>query len=98
MLRRLSGRRHDMATGVSLRRGDLEVGRVEWTAVHFSLLGDDDIRWYVESGEGRDKAGAYAIQGLAARFIPRIEGSYSIVLGLPVACMQDLLTILASQK
>ena len=98
MLRRLSGRRHDVATGVSLRRGDLEVGRVEWTAVNFSLLGDDDIRWYVESGEGRDKAGAYAIQGLAARFIPRIEGSYSNVVGLPVACVQDLLTILASQK
>jgi len=91
MLRRLSGRRHDVLTGVSLRRGAYELGRVETTAVEFAPLTDDDIAWYVASGEGRDKAGAYAIQGLASRFIPRIEGSYSNVVGLPLACVHGLL-------
>ena len=92
MLRRLSGRRHHVVTGVSLRRGGHEVGRVETTTVQFAPLTDEDIAWYVASGEGRDKAGAYAIQGLASRFIPRIEGSYSNVVGLPLACVHELLT------
>jgi len=92
MLRRLSGRRHEVLTGVSLRRGACEVGRVETTAVQFALLTDNDVAWYVATGEGRDKAGAYAIQGLAARFIPRIEGSYSNVVGLPLACVHELLS------
>ena len=97
MLRRLSGRSHEVLTGVSLRRGGLEIGRVESTAVYFARLSDGDIAWYVASGEGRDKAGAYAIQGLASRFIPRIEGSYSNVVGLPVACVHELvLEIVAS--
>lgn len=92
MLRRLSGRRHDVLTGVSLRCGAYEVGRVETTGVWFAQLSDADVAWYVASGEGRDKAGAYAIQGLASRFIPRIDGSYSNVVGLPVACVYELLT------
>ena len=92
MLRRLSGRRHDVITGVSLRCGAFEIGRVESTAVVFAPLTDDEIAWYVGTGEGRDKAGAYAIQGYASRFIPRIEGSYSNVVGLPVACVRELLT------
>ena len=92
MLRRLSGRRHDVLTGVSLRRGGFEIGRVETTAVYFEKLSEADIAWYVASGEGRDKAGAYAIQGLASRFVLRIEGSYSNVVGLPVATVHELLT------
>jgi nucleoside triphosphate pyrophosphatase len=92
MLRRLSGRRHEVLTGVSLRRGVFEVGRVETTSVEFARLTDDDVAWYVASGEGRDKAGAYAIQGLASRFIPRIEGSYTNVVGLPISCVFELLT------
>lgn len=91
MLRQLSGRRHDVMTGVSLRWGACELGRVEITAVFLNVLSEGDIVWYVASGEGRDKAGAYAIQGLAARFIPRIEGSYGNVVGLPVACVAQLL-------
>jgi septum formation protein len=91
MLTRLSGRRHEVMTGVSLRCGAYEVGRVEITEVDFVRLTEDDIAWYVKSGEGRDKAGAYAIQGLASRFIPRIEGSYSNVVGLPIACVVELL-------
>jgi len=97
MLRRLSGRRHDVLTGVNIRHGTDEVGRVESTAVWFSPLTKEDIAWYVASGEGRDKAGAYAIQGLASRFIPRIEGSYANVVGLPVAVVAELLrSVLAS--
>jgi septum formation protein len=92
MLERLSGRRHDVLTGVSIRRNAFEVGRVETTAVSFAALTPDEVAWYVGSGEGRDKAGGYAIQGLASRFVTRIEGSYSNVVGLPVAAVVELLT------
>jgi len=94
MLRLLSGRRHMVMTGVSLRQGAHELGRVETTTVHFRALAAEEVAWYVASGEGRDKAGAYAIQGLASRFIPRIDGSYSNVVGLPVAAVAELLTSL----
>jgi septum formation protein len=91
MLHLLSARHHQVLTGVSLRQGAQERGRVETTTVQFAQLTNDEIAWYVASGEGRDKAGAYAIQGLASRFIPRIDGSYSNVVGLPVACVFELL-------
>jgi len=104
MLRRLAGRRHEVLTGISLRRVDVELGRTETTAVFFAPLRDEEIARYVQSGEGRDKAGAYAIQGLASRFVRRIEGSYSNVVGLPVAAVYELLqelkalpTVLASE-
>jgi septum formation protein len=97
MLQRLSGKTHQVLTGVSLRQGAFEAGRVETTSVVFRALTDEDIAWYIASGEGRDKAGGYAIQGLAARFIPSIAGSYSNVVGLPVACVDELLrSLLAS--
>ena len=96
MLRKLSGRSHEVMTGVSLRRDGFEVGRVETTLVRFAPLTPDEIDWYVASREGRDKAGAYGIQGLASRFIPRIEGSYSNVVGLPVDCLQALLRELSA--
>jgi hypothetical protein len=98
VLRRLSGRPHVVMTGVSLRQGPHELGRVVTTEVYLRDLSDEDLDWYVASGEGRDKAGAYAIQGLAARFIPRIDGSYSNVVGLPVACVAELLTSLLASN
>ena len=99
MLRRLSDKKHQVLTGISLRQGAYEVGRVETTTVSFRPLTDEDISWYVASGEGRDKAGGYAIQGLASRFIPGIAGSYSNVVGLPVACLDELLrSLLASGR
>ena len=99
MLRRLSGHAHQVLTGVSLRQGAYEVGHVEVTSVTFRALSEEDVAWYVASGEGRDKAGGYAIQGLASRFIPRISGSYSNVVGLPVACLDELLrSLLASRR
>ena len=66
--------------------------------VTFARLTDDEIAWYVASGEGRDKAGGYAIQGLASRFIPRIDGSYSNVVGLPVAAVDELLRSLLASR
>jgi septum formation protein len=91
MLARLSGRTHLVLTGLSLRNARHDVESVEETTVWFAPLSEADVAWYVASGEWRDKAGGYAIQGLAARFIPRIEGSYSNVVGLPVAAVVDLL-------
>ena len=89
ILRLLSGRSHEVITGVCLRRHEGEGGRqtseVAVTTVEFAPLNDAEIAWYVASGEPRDKAGAYAIQGLASRFVTRIDGSYSNVVGLPVA-------------
>jgi nucleoside triphosphate pyrophosphatase len=96
MLRRLSGRSHAVMTGVSLRGPGREASRVETTTVEFLPLGEADIAWYVESGEGRDKAGAYAIQGLASRYIPSIRGSYSNVVGLPIAAVHELVAEIAS--
>jgi septum formation protein len=85
MLRRLSGRTHEVLTGFALVTGWAERSAVEQTTVVVATLSEPDIAWYIASGEPRDKAGAYAVQGLASRFIPRIEGSYSNVVGLPVA-------------
>ena len=96
MLRRLSGRRHEVMTGVSFRSQTGERGLVGVTSVYMVELRDEDIAWYVGTGEGRDKAGAYAIQGLASRFIPRIDGSYANVVGLPIADVSLMLSTLAS--
>jgi septum formation protein len=92
MLRRLSGRTHQVLTGVSLRVNETVAATVEVSEVVFSALSEDQVRWYVDSGEGLDKAGAYAIQGLASRFIPAVHGSYSNVVGLPVAAVERLIS------
>ena len=91
MLLRLSGRDHQVMTGVSVRSAAGEIARLETTRVWFLPLLPGDLSWYIATGEGRDKAGAYAIQGLASRFIPRIEGSYSNVVGLPITLVLELL-------
>jgi septum formation protein len=87
MLETLSGRTHSVLTGVTLiRLPDAERRSfVETTLVHFAKLTADDISCYLATGEPHDKAGAYAIQGHAGRFIPRIEGDYFNVVGLPLA-------------
>ena len=91
MLRALSGRSHAVMTGVALVAAGWTLTRVETTTVWFSQLSPEDIAGYVSSGEPMDKAGAYAIQGLASRFIPRIEGSYTNVVGLPVAAVVEMM-------
>lgn len=95
MLRRLSGRAHDVLTGVAVRRGGACVSAVEKTAVHLADLDDELIGWYVATGEPSDKAGAYGVQGIASRFVTRVEGSYSNVVGLPLALVDRLLASLA---
>lgn len=85
MLKLLSGRVHEVLTGICLRSGGQTVVDAASTRVHFVELNEAEIAEYVASGEPIDKAGAYAIQGLASKFIDRIEGCYFNVVGLPVA-------------
>lgn len=91
MLRLLSGRKHQVITGVCLLGNGFEDVRSETTAVHFATLSDSDLRGYIATGEPMDKAGAYAIQGAASRWILKIEGDYSNVVGLPIALVLQML-------
>ncbi len=91
MLRLLSGREHQVITGVCLVVSGQPTVASETTLVTVSELTEKDIANYIASGEPMDKAGAYAIQGLASRWIPRIEGDYSNVVGLPVALVWRML-------
>jgi septum formation protein len=91
MLRMLSGSTHQVITGVCLAVGGQCSVASETTSVTMSEISDQEITDYVASGEPMDKAGAYAIQGIASRWIPRIEGDYSNVVGLPVALVWRLL-------
>jgi septum formation protein len=95
MLRLLSGRWHDVLTGVALLRGGAESRRVvahERTQVRFGQMSDAEIDWYVQSLEPMDKAGAYAVQGRAALFIEEIKGDYWNVVGLPIRLVYKLAT------
>jgi septum formation protein len=85
MLAALAGREHTVVTGICLRHPAGAIVDHESTRVHFTGLTPGEIDAYVASGEPMDKAGAYAIQGLASRFVDRIEGCYFNVMGLPVA-------------
>jgi len=85
MLRLLSGRRHEVLTGICLRRDSSLVRDCAATSVWFNPLTEREIEEYVASGEPMDKAGAYAIQGLASKFVGKIEGCYFNVMGLPVS-------------
>jgi septum formation protein len=91
MLRALSGRTHDVHTAVVVRTPEQQLEDVVTTRVRFTRLTDDEIDWYLSTGEADGKAGAYAIQGCAARFIDWIEGSWSNVVGLPLATAYRLL-------
>lgn len=96
MLEKLSGRTHTVLTGVAVvRLPNVErLSFVESTLVEFAPLSDEEIRRYLSTGEPHDKAGGYAIQGYAARYIPRIEGCYFNVVGLPLARLQQALAAL----
>ena len=91
MLRLLSGRSHDVWTGICLFGQGRRLVHVEPTRVRMAQLGEKEIAWYVSTGEPFDKAGGYAIQGLASRFIEGIDGSYSNVVGLPISSVYELL-------
>lgn len=85
MLAMLSGRSHIVTTAICLRHARGEIVDSESTLVRFGELSADEITAYAASGEPRDKAGAYAIQGLASKYIDRVEGCYFNVVGLPIA-------------
>lgn len=91
MLRLLSGRTHRVLTGVALVTAEATEVAAEATAVRFLSLTDEEVAAYIATGEPTDKAGAYAIQGRAARWIPRIEGCYFNVVGLPLALVTAML-------
>jgi len=84
MLQRMSGRRHEVLTGLAVATGQDVQTSISVTHVEMAVLTVDEIEAYISSGEPFDKAGAYGIQGLASTFIKRIEGSYSGVMGLPI--------------
>ena len=92
MLCLLSGRTHEVVSAVCLMRNGMPAveTEVEVTVVEFAPLSADEIAWYVASGESMDKAGGDGIQGLASRFVTRIEGSYSNVVGLPMAVVHRM--------
>lgn len=91
MLQLLSGRTHAVLTGLAAVTRKGVISDVEITQVKFNVVKDDEITDYIATGEPLDKAGAYAIQGYAARWIPRIEGCYFNVVGLPIARIIALL-------
>jgi len=92
MLKTLAGAVHEVLTGVVVIAGEVEKAEVVTTRVHLLPITIDEIEWYVRTGEPDGKAGAYAIQGRGARFVDWIEGSWSNVVGLPVATVALMLT------
>jgi len=91
MLRLLSDRKHEVITGVCVANSRFQQAEAEVTRVTFAPLSDDEIKAYVGTGEPMDKAGAYAIQGIASRWAKRIDGCYFNVVGLPVPRVYQLL-------
>jgi septum formation protein len=98
MLRLLSGRTHQVITAVCILSEGMEETAAEYTAVTFVSLSDDEIAAYVATGEPMDKAGAYAIQGFASRWIPRIRGDYFNVVGLPIALVNSIVEGMAARS
>jgi len=92
MLRALSGRSHDVHTGVAVCAGGRTRAAVATTRVTMTVISEDDIAWYVGTGEPLDKAGAYALQEGGGLLVATIEGSASNVVGLPLALVAELLT------
>ena len=97
MLRSLSGRDHQVMTGMTVLRGDRAITHTEITDVHFRPLTEAEILRYVDTGEPMDKAGAYGIQGFAAPFVSGIRGDYYNVMGLPVCKLWQMLRALAPE-
>ena len=91
MLRLLSGKWHEVLTGVSLQRiGSEPLVEYERTRVRFCEMSNEEIDWYVGTGEPRDKAGAYAIQGKGGLFVEEIEGDYFNIVGLPIRLVYEM--------
>lgn len=97
MLKMLSGRTHQVMTGMTVLYGDQVITHTEVTHISFCELSDEQIRTYIRTGEPMDKAGAYGIQGGAALFAHRIEGDYYNVVGLPVCRLGQILRQIVPQ-
>ena len=91
MLKMLSGKKHYVLTGVAVINEEKTVAFCEKATVYFQKLTDEEIEWYVNTLEPYDKAGAYAIQGLSARFIEKIDGDFYTVMGLPCHKLYEVL-------
>ena len=98
MLAALSGTRHEVLTAVALQQGEWLESALSVSEVEFKKLSEEEIRQYVATGECDDKAGAYAIQGRAARFIAELRGSYSGVMGLPLYETGRLLDLVPQRR
>lgn len=98
MLESLSGRSHRVITGLCLRLGERQLTAVNSSEVRFRAISPREISAYWDSGEPRDKAGGYGIQGLAATFVEHISGSYSSIVGLPLLETQQLLEQIESHE
>ena len=97
MLRLLSGRDHQVMTGMTVLRGEKAVTCTEVTDIHFRKLSDKEIESYIATGEPMDKAGSYGIQGGAALFAERMVGDYYNVMGLPVCRLYQILAEIAPE-
>ena len=97
MLRLLSGRDHQVMTGMTVLRGETALTTTEITHIHFRELTDGEIRRYIATGEPMDKAGSYGIQGGAALFAEKLQGDYYNVMGLPVCRLGQLLKQIAPE-
>jgi septum formation protein len=98
MLRILSGATHEVHTAVVVQSGARMVDEISTTKVRFQSLTDEEIAWYLRSGEPFGKAGAYGIQGRAARFIDWIDGSWSNVVGLPISTVYRLMKAIEVER
>jgi septum formation protein len=97
MLRLLSGKWHDVLTGVAIVRqpGESKVD-YETTRVRFAEMSEKEIDWYISTGEPKGKAGAYAVQGAAALFIEEIQGDYFNIVGLPIRLVFEMVKAMSS--
>ena len=91
MLRALSGNWHEVLTGIAIAKDGYACSDIQCTRVKFAHMTDDEIEYLTLHGDPLDKAGAYAIQGYASRFVTRIDGSHSNVVGLPIALVYQML-------
>ncbi len=100
MLRALSGQWHEVYTGMTLMntQSGRHISRAECTRVHFVKMQEEEILAYIATGEPMDKAGAYGIQGQGGMYIDRIDGSYSNVVGLPMAALRSMIKDISSEE
>lgn len=90
ILKKLSGKCHEVLTGVSILFHDSQLSDIAKTKVFFKLISDEDIKEYISTGEPMDKAGAYGIQGYGSQFIDKIEGCYFNVMGFPISLFYEM--------